>query len=82
MTGQYAYTPYIWPMLASPAILLLFVREAWRHRRAPISRPFVALVACLLAWASATAALWLSLGCANLGRWLSPADMVKGRPGR
>lgn len=51
MNGAYAYTPYIWPMLASPALLLPPAVHAWRHRSAPGALPFVALVACIVPWA-------------------------------
>jgi signal transduction histidine kinase len=50
MTGQYAYTPYIWPMLASSAVLLVLVFHAWRHRAAPAARPFAVQVASILLW--------------------------------
>ncbi len=50
MTGQYAYSPYIWPMLASSAILLVLVFHAWRHRAAPAARPFAVQVASILLW--------------------------------
>src|SRR5512142_979147 len=50
MSGQYAYTPYIWPMLASSAILLVLVFHAWRHRAAPAARPFAVQVASILLW--------------------------------
>lgn len=43
MTGPCQYTPYIWPMLASPALLLVLAAYAWRHRAVPGARPFVAL---------------------------------------
>ncbi len=51
MTGSYAYTPYIWPMLAPPALLLALAVYAWRHRSAPGARPFVLLVLCIVPWA-------------------------------
>lgn len=51
MTGSYAYTPYIWPMLAPPVLLLALAVYAWRHRTAPGARPFVLLVLCIVPWA-------------------------------
>jgi signal transduction histidine kinase len=51
MTGHYSYTPYIWPMLASPAILLVLALHAWRHRAAPAARPFALQVTSILLWA-------------------------------
>jgi signal transduction histidine kinase len=51
MTGPYQYTPYIWPMLASPALLLVLAAYAWRHRAVPGARPFVALVFGIVPWA-------------------------------
>ena len=51
MTGSYAYTPYVWPMLAPPALLLALAVYAWRHRPAPGARPFVLLVLCIVPWA-------------------------------
>lgn len=55
MTGAYAYTPFIWPMLAPPALLLALAIYAWRHRPAPGARPFVLLVLCIVPWAVAAA---------------------------
>jgi PAS domain S-box-containing protein len=80
MTGQYAYSPYIWPMLASPAILLVLVFYAWRHRGAPAARPFALQVTSILLWSlgatlevaavdPATKALWHALQ----GPWLLTA---------
>ncbi len=51
MTGTYQYTPYIWPMLASPALLLVLAGYAWRHRSVPGAAPFVALVSGIVPWA-------------------------------
>mgnify|MGYP001063678085 FL=1 len=51
VTGAYAYTPYIWPMLAAPALLLALAAYAWRHRTAPGARPFVLLVLFIVPWA-------------------------------
>ncbi len=80
MTGQYAYSPYIWPMLASPAILLVLVFYAWRHRGVPAARPFALQVLSILLWSlggtlevvavdPATKALWHALQ----GPWLLTA---------
>jgi PAS domain-containing protein len=55
MTGPYEYTPYIWPMLASPALLLVLGAYAWRHRSAPGARPFALLVFSILPWAMGAA---------------------------
>ncbi len=51
MTGSYAYTPFVWPMLAPAALLLALAVYAWRHRSAPGARPFVLLVLCIVPWA-------------------------------
>ncbi len=51
VTGPYAYTPTIWPMLAAPVLLLALAFYAWRHRSAPGTRPFVLLVLCIVPWA-------------------------------
>jgi signal transduction histidine kinase len=51
MNGFHAYTPHIWPMLASPAILLVLAFYAWRHRAAPPARPFALQVLSILLWA-------------------------------
>ncbi|MCU0767804.1 MAG: histidine kinase [Gammaproteobacteria bacterium] len=55
MTGPYAYTPYIWPMLASPALLLPAAVHAWRHRSAPGAVPFVVFVLCAAQFAGGAA---------------------------
>jgi signal transduction histidine kinase len=51
MNGHYAYTPNIWPMLAAPATLLVLALYAWRHRSAPVARPFAVQVLSILLWA-------------------------------
>ncbi|MDL1948536.1 PAS domain-containing protein [Acidobacteria bacterium ACD] len=51
VTEAYAYTPYVWPMLAPVALLVPLAVHAWRHRSAPGARPFVLLVACVVPWA-------------------------------
>lgn len=51
MIGHYEHTPYIWPMLLSPALLLALGAYAWKQRPAPGALPFVALVLCFVPWA-------------------------------
>ena len=50
MIGYYAYTPYIWPMLVPPALLLLLAAYVWRHRSAAGAQPFAMLVLCMVPW--------------------------------
>lgn len=44
MNRPYAYTPYIWPLLASAIFMAGLALYAWRHRRVPGARAFVVLV--------------------------------------
>ncbi len=53
MNWPYAYTPYIWPMLATAAVLIMLGAFAWRRRDVPASVPFVALASLWAAWALA-----------------------------
>jgi len=69
MTGHYEYTPYVWPMLASPALLLVLGGYAWRHRSAPGARPFVALVLSIVPWAIGAAFELAALDPATKIRW-------------
>jgi signal transduction histidine kinase len=70
MIGPYEYTPYIWPMLASPALLLVLAAFAWRHRSAPGARPFVILVLALLPWAVGAALELAAVAPATKIFWL------------
>jgi signal transduction histidine kinase len=69
MSGHYEYTPHIWPMLASPALLLALGGYAWRHRSAPGARPFVALVLSIVPWAIGAAFELAALDPATKIRW-------------
>ncbi|MRR11986.1 PAS domain-containing protein, partial [bacterium] len=55
VTGSYAHTPLVWPMLAPAALLLALAVYAWRHRSAPGARPFVLLVLFIVPWAAGAA---------------------------
>lgn len=70
MTGTYAYTPYIWPMLASPVLLLLLAAYAWRHRSAPGARPFALQVLSVALWAVGSTLAHAAVDPATKVRWL------------
>jgi len=44
MTWPYHYTPYIWPMLASCALMGALAAFAWRRRTTPGAIPFICLM--------------------------------------
>jgi len=69
MTGHYEYTPYIWPIVASPALLLVPGAYAWRHRSAPGARPFVAFVLSIVPWAVGAALELAAADPATKIRW-------------
>lgn len=69
MTGPYAYTPYIWPMLASPALLLPAAVHAWRHRSAPGAVPFVVFVLCAAQFAGGAALELAAVGVSTKVFW-------------
>lgn len=48
MNGTYAYTPYVWSMLVTAALLLVLGIYAWPRRIVPATIPFILL---LFAWA-------------------------------
>jgi len=56
MTGSYAYTPAMWPLLLTAGLLAALAVSSWRRRAVPGARPFAA--ACLLAltWVAGAAA--------------------------
>jgi len=56
MTGSYAYTPQVWPLLLTAGLLAALAVSSWRRRAVPGARPFAA--ACLLAltWVAGAAA--------------------------
>jgi signal transduction histidine kinase len=64
-----AYTPYIWPMLVSPALLLVLAVYAWRHRAAPAARPFAVQVLSILLWALGATAELVAVEPATKVRW-------------
>ncbi len=55
MIWPYAYTPYIWPMLASAIFLAGLAAYAWRHRNVPCAVPFMANMFFDALWALFTA---------------------------
>ncbi len=70
MNGAYAYTPYIWPMLASPALLLLLAAYSWRHRPAPGARAFSFQVSSIALWAVGSTLAHAAGDPATKVRWL------------
>jgi signal transduction histidine kinase len=51
MSWPYAYTPYIWPMLASAIFLAGLAAYAWTHRTVPGAGPFSIQMALSALWA-------------------------------
>ncbi len=50
MSWPYAYTPYIWPMLASAIFLAGLAIYAWTHRTVPGAGPFAIQMAFSALW--------------------------------
>ena len=50
MSGQYAYTPYIWPMLASAMFFSALGIYAWRRRAIPGALPFSIMLLFMMLW--------------------------------
>ncbi|MCL4489403.1 MAG: histidine kinase [Chloroflexi bacterium] len=82
MSSPYAFTPYIWPMLASAVFMTGLAAYAWKHRTAPGAAPFAlqmlfsalwALFAALEVAAIAEPAKILSY---QLGRIMAPPAMA------
>ncbi len=55
MNWHFAYTPYIWPMLACAAFTMLLAIYAWRRRSVPGALPFAIAVLAAVPWAVAAA---------------------------
>ncbi len=55
MSWSYAYTPYIWPMLVTAALLLVLGAHAWRRRAVPAVTPFLLMVFTWVLWALGSA---------------------------
>jgi PAS domain S-box-containing protein len=55
MSWPYAYTPYIWPMLASAAFMFALALYALRHRTVPAAVPFALGTLSWAVWAFASA---------------------------
>lgn len=53
MNWPYAYTPYLWPMLATTALLIVLGAYAWRRRYIEAAVPFVLLTLFWSVWALA-----------------------------
>ena len=51
MSGHYANTPFIWPMLITASALLGMAVYAWRHRAVPGARPLAATLGFAVPWA-------------------------------
>jgi N-terminal 7TM region of histidine kinase len=80
MSWHYAYSPYIWPMLASALVLAGLGVYGWRHRSVPGALPFAFLMLLPIPWALgavakvaatdiATKIFWIKLE----PLWLMPA---------
>lgn len=69
MTGSYAYTPALWPLLLTAALLAVLAISSWRRRTVPGALPFA--VACLLAfvWVAGAAAETMALDPAAKIAW-------------
>jgi len=50
MRGAYAYTPYLWPMLASAVFSLALGIYAWRRRGVPGALPFAIMELFAMLW--------------------------------
>ncbi|MGE5141061.1 MAG: histidine kinase N-terminal 7TM domain-containing protein [Rudaea sp.] len=82
MSWPYAYTPSIWPMLASAIFLAGLAIYAWKHRTVPGAGPFaIQMLLCAL-WAlfttleiAATSEPTKTLGY-RLGRMMAPPAMT------
>ncbi len=55
MSWSYAYTPYIWPMLASAMFMAGLAVYAWKHRTVPGASPFAIQMLFSALWALFTA---------------------------
>src|SRR5512141_1752379 len=51
MSWPYAYTPFIWPMLASALFMAGLAVYAWKHRTAPGAAPFALQMLFSAVWA-------------------------------
>jgi N-terminal 7TM region of histidine kinase len=51
MSWPYAYTPYIWPMLASAILMAGLAAYAWTHRTVPGAGPFALQMSFSALWA-------------------------------
>lgn len=60
---HWQYTPYIWPLLASAAVMAALAMCAWRHRAVPGALPFTVLTLAIVIWSLAYA---LQLASADL----------------
>jgi signal transduction histidine kinase len=56
MSGSYAYTPAIWPLLLTAGLLAALAVFAWRRRAVPGARPFAAGCLFALIWVAGAAA--------------------------
>src|SRR5512137_1112932 len=54
MTGNYSYTPYIWPMFVSAIVSAALGVYAWRHRTVPGATAFVVYLLSIALWALLT----------------------------
>jgi signal transduction histidine kinase len=74
MSEHYAYTPYIWPTLASTAVMAVLAFHAWRHRASPAARPFALQVVSILLFALGATLERVAVDPATRARW----DMFQG----
>lgn len=77
MSSPYAYTPYIWPMLATAVVVIVLGAHAWRRRYIAAAVPFVLLT---LLWAVYALASALELAAVDEGTkflWFQVQAFVK-----
>lgn len=52
MFSQLQYSPFVWPLLISAAIVAIVAAFGWRQRAAPGGTPFTLMMLCGLPWAA------------------------------
>ncbi len=77
MSWPYAYTHYVWPMLALAALGIVLGVYAWRRRQVPAATPFGLIMLCSVIWSLSAAQEFAAVDSGTKFFWFQIAAVIK-----